>query len=136
MKNLTQATVRDSAAMKQIAYLTMVFLPASFAAVCSHHLYTCLLPTTSQGIFGMNTKEVNPDGFGTLGHYFATTVPLTTVTIWVIVALQGNWNQQGGEEISIWKRLQWPMELVKSMRNRTHTGGTPYDATDLKDDLL
>lgn len=43
MKGLTQATVRDSAAMKQIAYLTMVFLPASFAAVCLDLLYTCLM---------------------------------------------------------------------------------------------
>ena len=33
MQRLTEAAVRDSAAMKQISYLTMVFLPASFAAV-------------------------------------------------------------------------------------------------------
>jgi hypothetical protein len=34
MKNLTEAAVRDSTAMKQLSYLTMVFLPASFVAVC------------------------------------------------------------------------------------------------------
>ncbi|KAJ7916226.1 hypothetical protein B0H13DRAFT_2450845 [Mycena leptocephala] len=32
MRKLTEAAVRDSAAMKQISYLTMFFLPASFAA--------------------------------------------------------------------------------------------------------
>lgn len=36
MKRLTEATVRDSAAMKQIAYLTMVFLPATFVAVSAY----------------------------------------------------------------------------------------------------
>jgi len=33
MKTMTEATVRDSEAMKRISYLTMVFLPASFVAV-------------------------------------------------------------------------------------------------------
>ncbi|KAF6751701.1 hypothetical protein DFP72DRAFT_473080 [Ephemerocybe angulata] len=33
MQKMTEAVVRDSAAMKQIAYLTMIFLPASFIAV-------------------------------------------------------------------------------------------------------
>lgn len=35
MQAMTEAAVRDSEAMKQIAYLTMVFLPASFVAVSS-----------------------------------------------------------------------------------------------------
>jgi len=35
MQKLTEAAVRDSAAMKQIAYLTMVFLPSTFVAVSS-----------------------------------------------------------------------------------------------------
>ena len=33
MSYLTETSLKDSAAMKQISYLTMVFLPASFAAV-------------------------------------------------------------------------------------------------------
>ena len=33
MGEMTEAAVRDSEAMKQIAYLTMIFLPASFVAV-------------------------------------------------------------------------------------------------------
>jgi hypothetical protein len=39
MSKLTEATVRDSAAMKQLAYLTMVYLPASFVAVCLQPVY-------------------------------------------------------------------------------------------------
>jgi Mg2+ and Co2+ transporter CorA len=38
MQELTQAAVKDSSAMKQISYLTMVFLPATFAAVCTQRL--------------------------------------------------------------------------------------------------
>lgn len=38
MQSLTQAAVKDSAAMKQIAYLTMIFLPASFLAVSILHM--------------------------------------------------------------------------------------------------
>jgi hypothetical protein len=33
MQKLTEAAVRDSAAMKQIAFLTMLYLPPSFIAV-------------------------------------------------------------------------------------------------------
>ncbi|KAJ3576809.1 hypothetical protein NP233_g148 [Leucocoprinus birnbaumii] len=72
MHALTEATVRDSAAMKQIAYLTMVFLPASFVATA----------------FGMNVTEINEGSVPSLGHYFAAAFPLTAVTIWIIVALQ------------------------------------------------
>ncbi|KAH9474784.1 hypothetical protein JR316_0013249 [Psilocybe cubensis] len=52
MQKMTEAAVRDSAAMKQIAYLTMVFLPASFVAT----------------VFGMNIAEIAPGTNGTLAH--------------------------------------------------------------------
>ncbi|KAF5381593.1 hypothetical protein D9615_005537 [Tricholomella constricta] len=72
MKKLTEAAVKDSAAMKQIAYLTMVFLPASLVAA----------------VFGMNIEEINPGSLETLPHYLATAIPLTIITVWVIVAFQ------------------------------------------------
>ncbi|KAF7760200.1 hypothetical protein Agabi119p4_10876 [Agaricus bisporus var. burnettii] len=72
MHQLTEAAVRDSAAMKQIAYLTMVFLPASFVATA----------------FGMNVSEINFGSTPSLSDYFATALPLTAVTIWIVVALQ------------------------------------------------
>ncbi|GJJ08746.1 hypothetical protein Clacol_002965 [Clathrus columnatus] len=82
MKRLTEATVRDSAAMKQIAYLTMVFLPATFVA----------------SAFGMNVKEIAGDTVtGTLAHYVETAIPLTIATIWVIVALQAAWLNDGSQ---------------------------------------
>ncbi|KAF8463036.1 hypothetical protein JB92DRAFT_3136636 [Gautieria morchelliformis] len=99
MQELTRAAVRDSAAMRQISYLTMVFLPATFAA----------------GIFGMNIKEINPNTFGTLAQYFATAITLTILSTWVIVAFHGRWGED--DNVSVWKRLMWPMVLVQRMRN-------------------
>ncbi|KAJ4474453.1 hypothetical protein J3R30DRAFT_3258195, partial [Lentinula aciculospora] len=69
MKNLAEVSVRDSAVMKQISYLTMIFLPASFVAA----------------IFGMNVIEINPDSYGTLPHYLAAAIPLTSLTVWVMM---------------------------------------------------
>ncbi|KAF9070716.1 hypothetical protein BDP27DRAFT_1323292 [Rhodocollybia butyracea] len=68
MKDLAEATVRDGAAMKQISYLTMIFLPGSFIAA----------------VFGMNIEELN-DGNGTLPIYIAIAIPLTAITIWVMM---------------------------------------------------
>ncbi|KAF8523162.1 hypothetical protein BU17DRAFT_43987 [Hysterangium stoloniferum] len=103
MQALTTAAVRDSAVMKQISYLTMVFLPASFVA----------------GVFGMNIRVLNPDSNGTLSHYFATAVPLTIVSTWVIVAYQGQWTQQANERTPTgMMRLLWPVMLVQRLIGR------------------
>ncbi|KAJ7057068.1 cora-like Mg2+ transporter protein-domain-containing protein [Mycena amicta] len=94
MKELTEA------AMKQIAYLSMIFLPASFVA----------------GIFGMNIAEINPGTLGSLGHYFETALPLTLVTIWAVMALQGKYLL--GRDATVWMRLIWPVTLMRQMIRR------------------
>ncbi|KAG7095107.1 hypothetical protein E1B28_005892 [Marasmius oreades] len=71
MSELAEASGRDSAVMKQISYLTMIFLPASFIAT----------------VFGMNVKEINEGTFATLSQYFATAIPLTLVTVWIMMIL-------------------------------------------------
>ncbi|KAF7304262.1 hypothetical protein HMN09_00827500 [Mycena chlorophos] len=103
MQKLTEAAVRDSAAMKQISYLTMFFLPASFAAA----------------VFGMNVREIVPGTNETLGHYAAFALPFTIVTIWIIVALQtrkrdpGSFLQPDGEEEnSLLHRFSWPLRSI------------------------
>ncbi|KAF8157287.1 hypothetical protein BJ912DRAFT_1035868 [Pholiota molesta] len=97
MREMTEAAVRDSAGMKQIAYLTMVFLPASFVA----------------GVFGMNVREINPGTIGTLGIYIAISIPLTIITAWVIIAFQSRYIFP--ENTSFMKRLGWPMYLIQKM---------------------
>lgn len=103
MKLLTEAAVRDSAAMKQIAYLTMIFLPSSFVA----------------GVFGMNIQEINPGTLGSLEHYFEVAIPLTAVTIWIIVAFQGKWtSNEGSSGRNMLTRLLWPYMAVRRLFGR------------------
>ncbi|KAG6841075.1 hypothetical protein C0991_002168 [Blastosporella zonata] len=103
MQRLTEAAVKDSAAMKQVAYLTMFFLPASLVA----------------GIFGMNVQEINPGTLGTITHYLATAIPMTILTFWVVIAFQfrPQRNEQGEEDPSalrqVLARMGWPVVLAR-----------------------
>lgn len=95
MKRLTEASLKDSAAMKQISYLTMVFLPASLMA----------------SIFGMNVAEINPGTKENLGHFAVATVVLTILTAWLVIALQLHssfWPPGSG----VFRRLAWPVFYV------------------------
>lgn len=94
MQKMTEAAVRDSAAMKQIAYLTMIFLPASFVAA----------------VFGMNVKEISPDTSGTLPHYVGAALAMTLATIWIIIAFQSRYLLP--QDYSIFQRLGWPILLL------------------------
>ncbi|KAJ6595539.1 hypothetical protein DFH09DRAFT_1024289 [Mycena vulgaris] len=114
MQSLTEAAVRDSAVMKQISYLTMIFLPASLAAA----------------VFGMNVKEITPNNAnGTLGHYLALALPLSVVTIWIIMAFQYRKkdptkliHQNASEnEMPVWSKLNWPLLIVQRGFRRAAT---------------
>ncbi|KAJ3788735.1 hypothetical protein GGU10DRAFT_345580 [Lentinula aff. detonsa] len=103
MQDLTEAAVRDSAAMKQIAYLSMIFLPASFVA----------------GVFGMNVKELSGQTLGTLPHYFAAAFPLTAITVWMVIAFQSKHLFRERETNSFWTRLAWPLLMIQSWFSKT-----------------
>jgi len=94
-RTLTEASVRDSAAMKQISYLTMVFLPASLIA----------------SVFGMNVKEINSGSLETLAHYVETTISLTLFTIYVVVTLQP-YSTFHRKEAKLGERAAWPGILL------------------------
>lgn len=105
-KRLTEATVRDSAAMKQISYLTMVFLPASFTA----------------SLFGMNVREFIGDPNGvpapeTLPRYVAVTLSLTIFTVWLVIALQPH-SSVHPPGCSPWRRFGWPIFFVRDRLTR------------------
>ncbi|KAF7422453.1 hypothetical protein PC9H_010609 [Pleurotus ostreatus] len=107
MQLLTQAAVKDSAAMKQIAYLTMLFLPATFLAT----------------VFGMNIQEVTDGGRQTAHHYITGTLILTSVTIWGIMAFQSaEWTEKP-EEATILHRIFWPYLLVRRILGRGQREG-------------
>ncbi|KAF8527527.1 hypothetical protein BU17DRAFT_61662 [Hysterangium stoloniferum] len=93
MARLSEQSLKDSAAMKQISYLTMVFLPASFSAA----------------VFGMNVVEITPQTNTNLKTYFATAITLTVITVWVMMAWQGKWHAPSGDdEPTLLTRMLWP----------------------------
>lgn len=60
----------------------------------------------------MNVSEINP-GTLTLKKYFATAIPLTVITIWIMIAFQYE-----APSTSIYKRLVWPvLFLMKPVRD-------------------
>ncbi|KAG1896143.1 uncharacterized protein F5891DRAFT_609260 [Suillus fuscotomentosus] len=113
MQDLTIATVRDSAAMKQISYLTMIFLPASFVAA----------------VFGMNVKEITDDATETLSHYALVSIVFTVLTAWLVVTFQSHspFHEAGS---GFWRRLAWPFSYIikhTGLRRllRSQPGGLP-----------
>ncbi|KAL0946337.1 hypothetical protein HGRIS_012575 [Hohenbuehelia grisea] len=99
------AAVRDSADMKQLSYLTTLFLPASFMA----------------GVFGINSVNIDPQK--SLIIYLGCSIPLTVMTIWFFVAIQINHYFGDFKKAGIWWRMFWPLWLV--MRRRFSAGSAP-----------
>jgi hypothetical protein len=101
-RQLTEATVRDSAAMKQISYLTMIFLPASFLA----------------SVFGMNVEEFSSGGYQTLAHYAEVTLSLTLFTIYTVVTLQTQ-SSFHDRNAPFLRRAVWPILTFQKMMCKT-----------------
>ncbi|KAF7343483.1 hypothetical protein MVEN_01781200 [Mycena venus] len=110
MRQLTEAAVRDSAAMKQIAFLSMVFLPASFVAA----------------IFSMNIREIAPGTHGSLSHYFETAFPLTIVTVWVVMAFQSK--HMLGQDATLFMRIFWPVTMLQQMARKRREASQKLNA--------
>ncbi|KAG2130887.1 hypothetical protein DEU56DRAFT_740368, partial [Suillus clintonianus] len=112
-RRMTEATVRDSAAMKQISYLTMVYLPASFLA----------------SVFGMNVAEFN-GGLESLARYVEVTVGLTLLTIYVVVTLQTH-SSFHNHNAPFMQRAVWPVLLCwKLMTSKPLDGGRTKKTTE------
>jgi len=122
--------------MKQVAYLTMFFLPAGLAAVRLHFSYLPFIAahqTLHQSIFGMNVHEIN-GGRGSLHTFFAVAIPLTLVTVWAIGAVQYRptsekeneqaggtadtrllYGRRPGQRTYFWRRVGWPIVVVRNL---------------------
>jgi len=78
-----------------------------------------------QGVFGMNVIELNANTYGTIVHYVAAALPLTFVTIWIIVAFQSRFVLRDNE--AMWKKLLWPIALIHRLISQTRR--QPEDST-------
>jgi hypothetical protein len=63
----------------------------------------------------MNIKEINPGTNGTLVHYVVSTIPLTAVTIWIVIAVQRKYLSERPDEVSIWGELVWPLITARRL---------------------
>jgi len=108
MKRMTEATVKDNSAMKQISFLTMIFLPATF----------------TNSVFGMNVVEINPDTRGTLPLYIITMLAMTVPTVWIIIAFQSQYMFKE-KDASFWKRLCWPFYLTRYWLRKARSSNDP-----------
>jgi len=68
------------------------------------------------GVFGMNVIELNSETYGTLAHYIAATLPLTIVTIWIIVAYQSRFVLPDNQ--AMWGKLPWLFALAQRVMPR------------------
>ncbi|KAG1736667.1 uncharacterized protein EDB91DRAFT_1055551, partial [Suillus paluster] len=115
-RELTEATVRDSAAMKQISYLTMIFLPASFLA----------------SVFGMNVSEINPGSLETIPHYVETTISLTLLTVYIVVTLQTH-SSFHEKDATFLQRAAWPVLSLRKIVFKTPPGAKKASAKTVDD---
>lgn len=63
----------------------------------------------------MNINDLVPDTLGTLAHYFEVAIPLTLITIWVVVTFQSK--NIYPEGTSLFTRLGWPVQLCLNLLN-------------------
>jgi hypothetical protein len=65
----------------------------------------------------MNVREIN-GSHATLHLYFAIIVPLTMVTVWIVVAVQIKYLSEKPDEITLLSQLLWPYTSVGKLIRR------------------
>jgi len=106
MQQLAEVTRKDSSAMKQIAYLTMVFLPATYLA----------------NVFSMNVREIDNSTNQTLTHYVGAAVGLTLFTSWLVIAVQKD-SSFHRKNSGVLHRTLWPLFYAHDLISTEIRGG-------------
>jgi hypothetical protein len=113
--------------MKQLSFLTMVFLPATFTNVSQQHFFTNDIWTDwclHKSVFGMNVMEINPNTNGTLSLYVISMLAMTVPTVWIIIAFQSQYMFKE-KDASFWKRLCWPFYLTRYWLRKARSSNDP-----------
>ncbi|KAJ3512542.1 hypothetical protein NMY22_g15305 [Coprinellus aureogranulatus] len=98
-KSHTEAALEESIAMKQIARLTTVFLPAGFIAA----------------VFGMNVNELSSETKGSLWQYFAVALPLTFLALRAMSAMEHSFKL----DAKFWIHFAGPLGAMYERRAET-----------------
>jgi hypothetical protein len=75
----------------------------------------------------MNVDILADGTYGTLAHYFAFAVPLTAITVWVIMAFQYRKKDPSHlihdeNYVSVWDKFSWPWTTLRRKLMRTRSG--------------
>jgi hypothetical protein len=75
----------------------------------------------------MNVDILADGTYGTLAHYFAFAVPLTAITVWVIMAFQYRKKDPSHlihdeNYVSVWDKFSWPWTTLRRKLRRTRSG--------------
>lgn len=62
----------------------------------------------------MNVIELNSGGYTTLARFLEVMLPLTFVTIWIVVAFQSRLVLRD-EHGAVWKQLLWPLVYLNAL---------------------
>lgn len=65
----------------------------------------------------MNVKELN-GSLATFTLYFSVALPLTALTIWIVIAFNSKYLFRG-KDATFWVRLAWPVLLVQTLLSGT-----------------
>jgi hypothetical protein len=68
-----------------------------------------------QSVFGMNIDRIVPGTLGTISAYFATSLPLTTLTIYTVMVFQMKYSYDNPDDVTLLMRLLWPLYYLKSL---------------------
>lgn len=78
-----------------------------------------------QTVFGMNVTELNDGSKPNVARYLELAIPLTAVTIWIIVSLQSKAHLDDADP-SMWSQIWWPvtslMDLFTHVLRRPRRG--------------
>ena len=69
---------------------------------------------SSEAVFGMNVTEINSGSQVNLTRYVELALPLTAVTIWIIISLQSKMHLNDPDR-SMWSQMWWPVKAVTNL---------------------
>jgi hypothetical protein len=64
----------------------------------------------------MNVVEINPGSLETIARYVETTIALTLLTTWIVIALQPYSSIHENSGGGVWRRIAWPFYFSNTLK--------------------
>jgi hypothetical protein len=67
----------------------------------------------------MNINSLQDSTHGTWAHYVELAIPLTAITVWIVVGLHSNRVSRAEDDGNLLYRMQWPIRSVMRLMKRS-----------------